>query len=83
MLAVEVLLLGQRSGWELAEVEALRWLWDSFAPLGSIVVLMWVDGDLWGLLGIGAMLRLLRGLLWIRRLPLYWKAMSNVRGCIR
>jgi hypothetical protein len=83
MLSVGVLLLGRRSGWQLAEVEVLRWLWDSFAPLGSIVVLMWADGDLWGLLGIGAMLRLLRGLLWIRRLPLYWKAMSNVRGCSR
>ena len=43
-----------------------------FALLGSVVVLllMWVDGDLWGLWGIGALLRLLRGLLWIRKLPL-------------
>jgi hypothetical protein len=76
MLSVEVLLLGRRSDWELAEVEVLRWLWDSLAPSGSIVVLMWADGDLWGLLGIGAMLRLLRGLLWIRRLPLYWDVME-------
>lgn len=43
-----------------------------FALLGSVVVLllMWVDGALWGLWGIGALLRLLRGLLWIQKLPL-------------
>jgi hypothetical protein len=62
----------------LAEVEVLHWLWDSFALLGSIVVLMWLDGDLWGLLGIGAMLRLLRVLLSIRRLPSYCSLMDIV-----
>ena len=69
---VEVLLLGRRSGWALAEVEVLRWLWDLSGPLGSIVLLMWVDGDLLGLSGIGAMLRLLRGWLLIRRHPWCW-----------
>ena len=69
MLVVGVLLLGRRCDWVLVEVEVLRWLLGLFGLLGSIVVLMWLDGDLWGLLGIGAMLRLLRALLWIRRLP--------------
>ena len=53
----------------LVEAEVLRWLLGLFGLLGSTVVLMWLDGELWGLLGIGAMLRLLRALLWIRRLP--------------
>jgi hypothetical protein len=69
MLWVGVLLLGRRCDWVLVEAEVLRWLLGLFGLLGSIVVLMWLDGDLWGLLGIGAMLRLLRALLWIRRLP--------------
>ena len=69
MLVVGVLLLGRRCDWVLVEVEVLRWLLGLFGLLGSIVVLMWLDGDLWGLLGIGASLRLLRALLWIRRLP--------------
>ena len=69
MLWVGVLLLGRRCDWVLVEVEVLRWLLGLFGLLGSIVVLTWLDGDLWGLLGIGAMLRLLRALLWIRRLP--------------
>jgi hypothetical protein len=58
---VEVLLLGRRSGWALVEAEVPRLLWDLSGPLGSIALLMWVDGDLWVLSGIGAMLRLLRG----------------------
>jgi len=65
----------------LAKVEVLHWLWDSFALLGSIVVLMWLDGDLWGLLGIGAMLRLLHVLPSIRRLPSYCSLMDIVIRC--
>jgi hypothetical protein len=58
----------------------LRWLWGLFGPAGSIVLLlMWVDGDLWGLWGIGAMLRLLRGWLLIRRLPWCWCLVGMVR----
>jgi hypothetical protein len=63
----------------------LRWLWDLFGLAGSIVLLLltWVDGDLWDLWGIGAMLRLLRGWLLIRRRPLYLGLMGNVRRCSR
>ena len=66
------------------EAGVVRWSWGlggrSLLDLIVVLLLMWVDGDLWGLWGIGVMLRLLRGLLWIRRLPLYCKGLRVMCG---
>lgn len=74
----EVLLLGRRSGrvveegrkdcLMLAEGEERRWSFGRRVCL-LVLVLVVLDGDLWGLWGIGVMLRLLRGWLLIRTRP--------------